>query len=59
MTPVCSAAAATAASRAAAVAQFLGHTVATHLQFYVRSTDDSLARAAVTFGAVLAAASGS
>jgi integrase len=43
----------------AAVARFLGHTVATHLQFYVRSTDDSANRAAVRFGAVLAAASSS
>ena len=32
---------------------------ATHPQFYVRSTDDSVTRAAVTSGAVLAAASGS
>jgi len=43
----------------AAVARFLGHTVATHLAFYVKSTDDSVTRAAVRFGAVLAAASGS
>jgi hypothetical protein len=34
-------------------------TVATPLQFYVRSIDDSVARAAVRFGAVLAAAAGS
>lgn len=41
----------------AAVARLLGHTVGTHLQFYVRSTDDSANRAAMRFGAVLAAAS--
>jgi hypothetical protein len=41
----------------AAVARLLGHTVGTHLQFYVRSTDDSANRAAVRFGGVLAAAS--
>lgn len=40
----------------AAVARFLGHTVGTHLTFYVRSTDESVNRAAVRFGAVLAAA---
>jgi integrase len=43
----------------AAVARLYGHSLQTHLAYYVKSSDDSANRAAARFGAIMAAASSS